>query len=172
LSFLLNANITGVKNKELKQVIKYLLMGLTVTVLQFALVNIFPLLFSSWKSSLPSFLSVIFSEKTMGVGNSNWGYVMTFFLSNLIANIYGYFINRKTVFNSSSPTWCFVVFIVVIVSLILFSTWLQGLIAAFVVAKSSLGKYANTIAAATTAFMQNLIVFPLEKFVLLREKKE
>ena len=159
-------------NKEIKQVIKYLLLGLTVTLLQFVLVNVFSLLFSSIKVSLPPFLSAIFSERTMGIGNSNWGYVMTFFLSNLIANIYGYFINRKTVFKSSSPTWCFVVFVVVIISLILFSTWLQGLVSNAVSSNYPfLNRWANTIAALSSGFLQNIIIFPLEKFVLLREKK-
>ncbi len=158
--------------KEIIQLIKYLALGLSVTILQFILVNIFPFVFSSWKESLPGFLASVFSERTMGEGNSNWGYVMTFFLSNLLANIYGYFINRKTVFHSDSPTWCFVVFIVVMSSLILFSTWLQGVIANAVEGSGGFFvPYRNTIAAACCGFMQNLIVYPMEKFVLLREKK-
>ncbi len=159
--------------KEIIQIAKYLLSGLSVTVLQFVLVNVFPYLFSSWKDSLPPFLGVIFSEKIMGNGNSNWGYVMTFFLSNLIANIYGYYLNRKTVFHSDSPSWCFVAFIFLIVFLILFSTFLQGIIAAIVSSSSSTfwRKMANTVAAASCGFIQNLIVYPMEKFVLFKEKK-
>ena len=158
--------------KEIIQIIKYLALGLSVTALQFVLVNVFPLIFSSWKSPLPSFLRLIFNDKTMGEGNSNWGYVMTFFLSNLLANVYGYFINRKTVFHSDSPLWCFITFICVMAALILFSTWLQGVIANMVAQRySSLKGLSNTIAAAFCGFFQNLIVFPLEKFVLLREKK-
>ena len=160
------------RRKEIIQVIKYLLSGLSVTVLQFVLVNVFPYLFSSWKSSLPSFLGVIFSEKTMGAGNSNWGYVMTFFLSNLLANIYGYFLNRKTVFHSDSPTWCFVTFVVMMTTLILISTWLQGVISNAVVENwTAASAFANTIAAACCGFMQNLIVYPVEKFILLKERK-
>ncbi len=162
------------KRKEILQVIKYLLSGLSVTILQFVLVNIFPILFSSWKTALPSFLGDIFSENTMGQGNGNWGYVMTFFLSNLLANIYGYFLNRKAVFHSDSPTWCFVAFITLMATLILFSTWLQGVIASAVSSSASpfLRKMANTIAAAACGFMQNIIVYPTEKFVLLKERKK
>ena len=157
------------RRKEIIQVIKYLLSGLSVTILQFVLVNVFPYLFSSWKSSLPSFLGVIFSEKTMGNGNSNWGYVMTFFLSNLLANIYGYFLNRKTVFHSDSPTLCFVTFVVMMTTLILISTWLQGVISNAVVEKRpAASAFANTIAAACCGFGQNLIVYPVEKFILLK----
>ncbi len=160
------------RRKEIIQVIKYLALGLSVTALQFILVNILPFIFSSWKTTLPPFLSAVFSEKTMGAGNSNWGYVMTFFLSNLLANIYGYFINRKTVFHSDSPSWCFVTFITVMTMLILFSTWLQGVISNAVSEGSdALRPFANTIAAAACGFMQNVIVYPLEKFVLLRERK-
>lgn len=158
--------------KEIVQILKYLLAGLSITIVQFVLVNLFPFVFASWKSQLPPILSVVFSEKTMGSGNSNWGYVMTFFLSNLIANIYGYFLNRRTVFHSDSPLWCFIAFLVMMASLILVSTWLQGLIANAVSEKSSsLSAFANTIAAAVCAFGQNLIVYPTEKFILLREKK-
>lgn len=158
--------------KEIIQIVKYLLAGLSVTIVQFVLVNVFPYIFASWKSSLPPFLSLVFNEKTMGAGNSNWGYVMTFFLSNLIANIYGYFLNRRTVFHSDSPLWCFIAFVVMMVTLIVVSTWLQGLIANAVVERNpSLSAFANTIAAAVCAFGQNLIVYPTEKFILLREKK-
>ena len=158
--------------KEFLQVVKYLFLGLTVTLLQFLLVNVFPLFFSSWKEPLPPFLSSVFNESTMGRDNCNWGYVMTFFLSNLVANIYGYFINRKTVFHSDSPLWCFVLFAVVMVFLIIFSTWLQGMIAASVIRNfPSARGFQNTIAAALCGFLQNLVVFPLEKFVLLREEK-
>ena len=158
--------------KEIIQIVRYLLTGLSVTLLQFVLVNVLPFVFASWKSPLPSFLSFVFSERVMGSGNSNWGYVMTFFLSNMLANIYGYFINRKTVFNSDSPSWCFIVFSVVMITLILLSTWLQGVIANSVVKDfPSLEMFSNTIAAAVCGFMQNLIVFPLEKFVLLKERK-
>lgn len=158
--------------KEIIQIVKYLLAGLSVTAVQFVLVNVFPYVFASWRSALPSWLSPVFSEKTMGEGNSNWGYVMTFFLSNLIANIYGYFLNRRTVFHSDSPVWCFVAFVIMMASLILVSTWLQGLIANAVVERNpALSSFANTIAAAVCAFGQNLIVYPAEKFILLREKK-
>ncbi len=165
--------MSAVKNrKEIIQILKYLLAGLSITVVQFVLVNLFPYIFSSWKRELPSFLSIVFSEKTMGEGNSNWGYVMTFFLSNLIANIYGYFLNRRTVFHSDSPLWCFIAFVIMMASLILVSTWLQGLIANAVNQRSpSLSAFANTIAAAVCAFGQNLIVYPTEKFILLREKR-
>ena len=161
------------KNKrEIVQIIKYLAAGLSVTALQFILVNILPFAFSSWKTPLLGFLARIFSEDVMGKGNSSWGYVMTFLLSNIAANIYGYFLNRKTVFHSDSPSWCFVVFTLVMVTLILFSTWLQGVIANSVKTNlPSLSAFANTIAAAACGFLQNLIVFPLEKFVLLRERK-
>lgn len=162
------------RRKNLIQIIKYLLAGATITIFQFILVNILPLLFSSWKTPLPDFLSIIFSESAMGEGNSNWGYITTFFLSNLIANIYGYFINRKTVFKSDSPAYCFTIFFAVIAALILFSTWLQGIISNRIFESSAiiLHKWANTIAAATAASLQNFIVFPLEKFVLLRERKD
>ena len=60
------------------------------------------------------------------------------------------------------------------VCLILFSTWLQGVIAN---ALRSTGAelwsvLAPTIAAAAAGTFQMAVLFPVEKFVLLKEKKE
>ena len=40
----------------------------------------------NWKEPLPGFFGGIFSEQTMEKGQSNWRYILPFFLSNFIAN--------------------------------------------------------------------------------------
>ena len=54
--------------------------------------------------------------------------------------------------------------------LIAFSTWLQGVITNALV-NVNFEFLAPTIAAMTVGIMQGLILFPLQKFVLLKEKK-
>ncbi|MPN60689.1 hypothetical protein SDC9_208420 [bioreactor metagenome] len=118
----------------------------------------------------------------MGAGNNNWGYVLPFLLSNLLAQIIGYIINRKTTFKSKTNLGAsFTAYIVVILVLILFNTWLQGVLTGAIQTWCStqtssfsvtLNKLAVTIASMTIGFEQFIILFPLEKFVLLREKKE
>ena len=59
------------------------------------------------------------------------------------------------------------------IALILFSTWFQGWLVG-VIAKASwtlLNGLARTIAGLAAGFIQMVILFPMEKFVLLKEKK-
>ena len=156
--------------KTLWQVIKFIFVSGFVTLLQLGLVNLLYFLMKGWAEPLPNFLSVIFSEETVGTGHSNWGYILPFFLSNLIANTVGYFINKSKTFKSDAPVWHYIVYIVLLIILIIFSTWLQGLIAN---AFTNIGVEAigPTIAAMTAGTMQMILLFPLQKYVLLKEKK-
>ena len=107
-------------------------------------------------------------------GIVTWGFLLPFFLSNLIANIYGFYQNKKTTFKSDAPWYNFAIYIVLMIALILFSTWFQGWLVG-IVAKAPwawLNGLARTIAALAAGFVQMVVLFPMEKFVLLREKKE
>ena len=58
--------------------------------------------------------------------------------------------------------------------MILFSTWLQGWIVG-ILAKVDwawMQSLARTIASLAAGLVQMLVLFPMEKFVLLKEKKE
>lgn len=156
--------------KTIWQIVKFLAVSLLISIIQLVLVNLLYFLLKGWKEPLPHFLSVIFSPKTVGENNSNWGYVLPFFLSNLIANTIGYILNKKRTFKSDAPKWHYVIYIVILVLLILFTTWLQGVVANWI---TSLGieALAPTIAMAVASTIQGFVLFPLQKFVLLREKK-
>ncbi|MCR5208356.1 MAG: hypothetical protein K6C14_07780 [Eubacterium sp.] len=107
------------------------------------------------------------------VGIITWGYTLPFLLSNLIANIYGYIQNKKTTFKSDAPKIMFVIYIFIMIALILFSTWFQGWL--YGVICSNLPKFvglARLVAAMAAGFVQMIFLFPMEKFVLLREKKD
>ena len=106
-------------------------------------------------------------------GVVTWGYLLPFFLSNLIANIYGFYQNKKTTFKSDAPWYNFAIYIVLMIALILFSTWFQGWLVG-VIAKAPwawLNGLARTIAGLAAGFVQMVVLFPMEKFVLLKEKK-
>ena len=125
----------------------------------------------NWTEPLPSFLSAIFSETTVGIGHSNWGYILPFFISNFVANTVGYFLNKKKTFKSDAPVWHYVAYIVILFLLILFTTWLQGVVSNWI---TSLGAeaIAPTITGMVAGTLQMIVLFPLQKFVLLREKKK
>lgn len=162
------ANKKGIKT--LWQAIKFLIVSLLVTIIQLALVNLLYFLMKGWTDALPGFLSSVFSEQTMGEGHSNWGYILPFFLSNLIANTVGYFINKSKTFKSDAPWWHYVLYIISLLLLIFFTTWLQGVIANGLTSVGAEG-IAPTIAAMAAGTVQMVVLFPLQKYVLPKEKK-
>jgi putative flippase GtrA len=123
-----------------------------------------------WTTPLPGILGEIFTEGVMGKDHSNWGYILPFFLSNLIANTVGYFLNKHKTFKSDAPIWHYFIYIVFLFLLIVFTTWIQGLVANLLigVGLESLGP---TVAAMAAGTIQMILLFPIQKFVLLREKK-
>lgn len=157
--------------KTLWQIVKFIIVSSLVTLIQLGLVNLLYFLMKSWTAPLPDFLSIVFSEKTVGEGHSNWGYILPFFISNLIANTVGYFLNKSKTFKSDAPMWHYIIYILFLLILIVFSTWLQGIIANAI---SSIGAeaVAPTIAGMVAGTFQMIVLFPLQKFVLLREKKK
>lgn len=186
--------------KTLWQILKFLVVSGLVTIIQLVLANVLPLIFDGVTSTLPAFLQGIFAPNTIfdattaeGIEQINqyvvggtiengmvvggvvtWGYLLPFFLSNLIANIYGFWQNKKTTFKSDAPWYNFAIYIVLMIALILFSTWLQGWIVGLI-AKADLAwlqSLARTIASLAAGLVQMLVLFPMEKFVLLKEKKE
>ncbi len=160
------------EHKTLWQFIKFIIVSGLAGVIQIVLVNVLYYALSDWKAPLPGFLAGIFNAGVIGAGNDNWGYVLPFFASNLLANIYGYIQNKKTTFKSDAPAWCFAVYVALLTALILFSTWLQGVIVHALVGTgvpfwSSL---APTVASMAAGTLQMAVLFPVEKFVLLKEK--
>ena len=175
--------------KTLWQLVKFLVVSGLVTIIQLVLANVLPLIFDSVTATIPAFLQGIYDpnlifdastdEGTKQIakyvigGVVTWGYLLPFFLSNLIANIYGYIQNKKTTFKSDAPKIMFVIYIILMIALILFSTWFQGWLVG-VIAKAPwewLNALARTIAGLAAGFVQMVVLFPMEKFVLLREKK-
>lgn len=161
--------------KTIWQILKFMLVSCIVSIIQLVLVNVLFFVMRQWKASLPAFLAAVFTPATVGAGNDNWGYVLPFFLSNLIANIYGYFQNRNTTFKAAdTPAWCMWFYLGVIAALILFSTWLQGVVANWALNSGIrfLVGLAPTLAAMAAGNIQMLVLFPLEKYVLFKERSK
>lgn len=157
--------------KTLWQFIKFSGVGVIMTVIQLTLVNSLYFLMKGWVSPLPGLMGRIFTEEIMGPGHATWGYILPFFLSNFIANTFGYFLNKNKTFKSDAPWWHYMIYIVVLVVLIVSMTWVQGLIARFLI-DVGLETLGPTIASMAAGLIQMVVLFPLQKFVLLREKKQ
>ena len=159
------------------QFIKFNLVSSSITLLQLALANLLPLLFDGINVKLPVFLRSVFDPEMLFEGPSpyviegvvTWGYVLPFFLSNFIANIYGYFMNMKTTFRGKGSNGGLAAYLIILTMLILFSTWLQGFITAKLAA-TALAVLGRTIAAMAAGLVQVAVLFPLEKFVLFKKE--
>ena len=164
-------------DSTLWQFVKFNLVSFSITLLQLALANLLPLFFDGVMAKLPPVLRPVFRPETLFEGPSpyvvdgvvTWGYVLPFFLSNFIANIYGYFMNMKTTFRGKGSRRGLVAYLLILAALILFSTWLQGWITARLSA-TTFAALARTIAAAAAGLVQVAVLFPLEKYVLFKKE--
>ena len=167
------------QNNSLWQFVKFNLVSTSVSLLQLLLANILPLFFNSVSVPLPGFLRGIFDPAALFDGPSpyvvngvvTWGYVLPFFLSNFIANVYGYFINMKATFEGEGTRAGLSAYLVTLILLILFSTWLQGWITAKL-ALTAIAPFARTLAAMAAGLIQFAVLFPLEKYVLFKKKDQ
>ena len=175
ISFLKKIDVRFGDN-ALWQFVKFNLVSFSITLLQLALANLLPLIFDGVTAKLPPVLRPVFRPDTLFEGPSpyvvdgvvTWGYVLPFFLSNFIANIYGYFMNMRTTFRGKGSHSGLVAYLMVLTVLILFSTWLQGWITARLTA-TALAGLARTIAAIAAGLVQVAVLFPLEKYVLFKK---
>lgn len=156
------------------QFVKFNLVSFSITAVQLLLANLLPLVFDSVTTKLPGFLQGIFNPDVLFEGDSKYvvdgvvtfGYVLPFFLSNFIANVYGYFVNMKATFKGKGTKAGLFGYFAVLIFLILFTTWLQGYITAMM--KNS--SMARTVAALVAGMVQVAVLFPLEKNVLFKER--
>ena len=168
---------TRFSDNILWQFIKFNLVSFSITLLQLALANLLPLFFDGVMAKLPPVLRPVFRPETLFEGPSpyvidgavTWGYVLPFFLSNFIANLYGYFMNMKATFRGKGSRRGLAAYLLILAALILFSTWLQGWITARLSA-TTFAALARTIAAAAAGLVQVAVLFPLEKYVLFRKE--
>jgi len=165
-----NIDKTTRKDTALTQFIRFLLIGTIGAVIQLATVNGLFLLLKNWKAPLPALMSVIFTERTLGSGNANWGYVLPFFASHLLANIYSYIHNMKGNFKTNAPVHYFVIYLLLLFVLIIAATWVSGVVANLVASTGviALIKLAPTIGAVISGLVYTLILFPTEKFILFK----
>lgn len=166
----------GERAKAVWQFMKFNIVSLLASILQISLSYLLLAVLALWKSPLPEFIKPLFNEKTIGKGNANWGYVLPFLVSNLSANTFAYLMNRKTTFKSDAPKINFVIYLGIMLLLILFTTWLQGVIVNAICSSPSdfwqgLKALSPMISSLSASTLQFLVLFPLEKYVLLKENK-
>ena len=161
------------ENKQsLKEFIKFNIVSFSVTLLQLLLANLLPYVFDSCLVKVPTFLNNIFYSNNIPTkyiidGYVTYAYLLPFLLSNLLANIYAYFVNMKATFKGKGTKNGFIAYVLILLTLILFSTWLQGVIVSALYS-TKLVSLSRTIASLSVGIIQMAVLFPLEKFVLFK----
>lgn len=159
--------------KTLWELVKFNLVGVVCTIVQLTLVNVLPAVFAGFDRPLPGFLAYIFSEDIVGKGHSNWAYILPYFISLGTANVIGYFMNMKTTFDSNAPKIYFVYYNIILILLIFFCTWIQGVAGNLFMNSTNafIQKHARTLASFTGSTVMACILFPLQKFVFFKDRR-
>lgn len=94
-------------------------------------------------------------------------------VSNLLAQVVAFFINKEKTFNSGANTAVTLpIYIIFTLALVCFSAWLNPVVFQLCVNRFSLGSgLALTIATAVSATLQFVLYFPVDK-ILFHKKKE
>ncbi len=165
-------------------VVKYSLVSMIVSLIQIALQYGLPYIFDSVTAVLPNWLSWIFNgeqlfdqstaagavdyAKYVVNGVVTWGYVLPFFLSNFIANAFGYYENKKRTFKSTAPQWHFALYFVILTIVIIIATWMQGQIYGLCSHSDSefIHGIARLICVAVAGLFQFIVLFFAQKALL------
>jgi len=170
-------NAAASKGKGLEtvwQFVKFIVVSLLAMIVQFALLNLLPLL---------PFIKNLYT--TEGGADFNWfvftvtaaagglGYFIVNNTANIIAQIVSFFVNREKTFNSGANIAITLpIYIIFTVALIAFSAWLNPTLKDLFVAKLNWGDAASANAATMIcSAVQFFLYFPVDK-ILFHKKKE
>ena len=151
--------------------VKFIFVSLLAMIVQFALLNLLPLLpfikdlyeqnkdFQWW---------VFVSAAEIG----GLGYFIVNNTANIIAQIVSFFVNREKTFNSSANVAVTLpIYIVFTLALIAFSAWLNPTLKDVFVNMGWVDALASNAATMVCSAMQFFLYFPVDK-ILFRKKKE
>ncbi len=172
----------------LLQIVSMCLFGLAGGVIQTVLQYLLPLVFNPLQAALPGWLDFLYDVNTLfdtttaaGLRDYDryvvegahgltvtWGYMLPFFLANIAANIFVYIMNKKYTFKSSAPRWHFILYFVIMVATILFTTWLQGVCYPWILSwgVSWINPLARVICILPAGLVQTVVFFIAQKLLL------
>lgn len=151
------------------QFVKFIVVSLLACIVQFALLNILQLLPPIQELFAKDFRWWVFDYPAAANG---LGYFIAFNVSNIVAQIVAFFVNRKKTFNADNniPV-TLTIYIIATVLLICFSAWLSPTINAWLIGLNVNDKLAGNISTMVCSTLQFFIYFPIDK-LLMRQKKQ
>ncbi len=166
------------------QFVKFMAASLIGGVTQILLQYLLPLIFDRVRTPIPHWLDFLYHPESMfdtatakgaaeyakyiinddGILRVTWGYVLSFFLANILVNIGLYIWNKKKTFKSNAAEWHFVVYFVIMVLTIVFSTWMQG--ALYAPLYAHMGAFTRTFLLIPVGVVQTAVFFVAQKLLL------
>ena len=152
------------------QFVKFIFVSLLAMIVQFALLNILPLIPAIKAQYATPFAWWVFTS-TLAAGGL--GYFIVNNTANIIAQIVAFFVNRDKTFNSSANIAVTLpIYIVFTIALICFSAWLNPTLKDLFVSKGWMeDALASNAATMICSAVQFFLYFPVDK-ILFRKKKE
>lgn len=155
------------------QFVKFIVVSLGAFVIQLFLPYLLKLPMSDEFLSRPYEFLIFSSEKAAmaGMDTTGLGLFIALTASNILAQIFSFFVNKEKTFNScANVKVVFPIYLVITILLISFSAWLQPFLVNWLTVKN-LGAYAIAISGAICACIQFFLYFPIQ-MILFRKKKE
>lgn len=160
------------------QFVKFIVVSLLACIVQFALVNLIPLIpqiKEMYGTALDWFVFdyPVTKDAAGVVVSGGLGYFIAFNVANIAAQIVAFFVNKEKTFNSSANVAVTLpIYIIFTIALICFSAWLSPTLnTLFSVKWGWNGALSRNIATAVCSALQFFLYFPVDK-LLFKEKKE
>ncbi len=160
--------------ETLWQFVKFIVVSLGAFVIQTCLPYLLKLPMSEEFLGRPSEFFIYSSEAAAkaGMATTGLGLFIALTASNIIAQIFSFFINKEKTFNSDANTKVvFPIYIVFTIALIAFSAWLQPYLVNLLTSKG-LEDSAIAISGAICGAVQFFLYFPVDKILFHKKKEE
>lgn len=167
---------TGVTT--LWQFVKFIVVSLLACIVQFALVNLIPLIPQIKEMYGTAFDWFVFdypvTYKEGAIVSGGLGYFIAFNVSNVAAQIVAFFVNKEKTFNSGSNVAVTLpIYLVFTVALLCFSAWLSPTLNSMFSIKWGWGDALSRNAATMVcSALQFFIYFPVDKILFHKKKEE
>lgn len=152
------------------QFVKFIVVSLLACIVQFSLLNILQIIPAIDALGTRELQWFVFDYD---IASGGLKFFIAFNVSNIIAQIVAFFVNREKTFNANNNVpITLTIYIAFTIALICFSAWFSPVLNGWLVGSFSLGEtLASNIAAAVCSAIQFFVYFPVDK-LLMRQKKE
>ncbi len=160
--------------ETLWQFVKFIVVSLGAFVIQTCLPYLLKLPMSKEFLERPYEFFIYSSEAAAkaGMATTGLGLFIALTASNIIAQIFSFFVNKEKTFNSAANTKVvFPIYIVFTIALIAFSAWLQPYLVNLLTSKG-LEDSAIAISGAICGAVQFFLYFPVDKILFHKKKEE